>query len=69
MDVVNKRARRLAINKIKKLLFKKSPANMSVAERERAEKRIAALPKSYINNFAMKLVPVVRKIERTRLTK
>lgn len=69
MDVVNKRARRLAINKIKKLLFKKSPANMSVAERERAEKRIAALPKSYIDNFAMKLVPVVRKIERTRLTR
>lgn len=69
MDVINKRARRLAINKIKKLLFKKSSANMSVADRERAEKRIAALPKSYVDNFAMKLVPLVRKTERTRLTK
>jgi predicted nucleotidyltransferase len=69
MDVVNKRARRLAINKIKKLLFKKSPANMSVAEKERAEKRLAALPKSYIDNFAMKLVPTIRKIERTRLSR
>ena len=69
MDVVNKRARRLAINKIKKMFFKKNASQMSVAEKERAEKRLAALPKSYIDNFAMKLVPTIRKIERNRLSK
>lgn len=69
MSVVNKRARRLAINKIKKIFFKKSPADMSVAEKERAEKRLALLPKSYIDNFAMKLVPTIRKIEKNRLSK
>lgn len=69
MSTLNKRARRLAINKLKQLLFKKRSTDMSVGERERAEKRIAAFPKSYIDNFAMKLVPVVRKIEKTRLSK
>lgn len=69
MNIINKRARRLAINKLKKLLFRKNASQMSVGEKERAEKRIAALPKSYIDNFAMKLVPVIRKIERNRLTK
>lgn len=69
MDVINKRARRLAITKIKKIFFKKNASQMSVSEKERAEKRLAALPKSYIDNFAMKLVPTIRKIERKRLSK
>jgi hypothetical protein len=69
MAVINKRARRLAINKIKRLLFKKAPSSMGVAEKERAERRLQSLPKSYIDNFAMKLVPTVRKIEKIRLSK
>jgi len=69
MTTINKRAKRLAINKIKRMFFKKSPAQMSVGEKERAERKLASLPKNFIDRFAMKLVPTVRKIERTRLAK
>jgi predicted nucleotidyltransferase len=69
MTTINKRAKRLAINKIKRMFFKKSPAQMSVGEKERAERKLASLPKNFINRFAMKLVPTVRKIEKTRLAK
>ena len=64
---VNNRARRLAINLMKKRIAKKDPSKMSVAEKERVERMIEKR-KAIINRVAMKLVPRIRKIEQNRLS-
>ena len=64
---INNRARRLAINLMKKRIAKKDPSKMSVAEKERVERMIQRR-KAVINRVAMKLVPRIRKIETNRLS-
>lgn len=64
---INNRARRLAINLMKKRLTRKDPSKMSVAEKERVE-RIIERRKNIINRVAMKLAPRIRKIEQNRLS-
>ena len=64
---VNNRARRLAINLMKKRLSRKDPSKMSTAEKERVE-RIIEKRKNIISRVAMKLVPRIRKIEQSRLS-
>lgn len=66
-QVINKRARRLAIKALKQRLFKKPASKMSVGEKERAEARIKKMP-AVINRIAMKLAPKVRRIEKKRLS-
>lgn len=66
-QVVNRRARRLAVKLIKKRLFKKPAHKMSVGEKERAEARLKKMNK-VLNRIAMKLAPKVRKMEKSRLS-
>lgn len=65
--VINKRARRLAVNLMKQRLARKPLSKLSVAEKERIERTIQKR-KVVLNRIAMKLVPRVRKIENDRLT-
>jgi nicotinic acid mononucleotide adenylyltransferase len=65
-STINKRARRLAINLMKKRIAKKPLNKLSVAEKERLEKMIARR-KTVINRLAMRLTSRVRKIENDRL--
>lgn len=65
--VINKRARRLAVNMMKQRLAKKPLDKLSVGEKERIERAIQG-NKAAINRIAMKLAPKVRKIENDRLT-
>jgi hypothetical protein len=64
---LNKRARRLAINVMKKRLARKPLDKLSVSEKERIEATIAKRKKS-IDRIAMRLVPRVKKTENDRLT-
>ena len=64
---INKRARRLAINLMKKRIARKPLNKLSTAEKERLEKMIAKR-KTVINRLAMKLTSRVRKIENDRLS-
>ncbi len=64
---INKRARRVAVNLMKQRLMKKPVAQMTVAEKERAEQLIARR-KVAIDRMAMKLAPRIRKIENDRLS-
>ena len=64
---INKRARRLAIQLMKKKIAKKVLSKLSVGEKERLEKMIHKR-KNVINRIAMKLVPRIRKIESNRLS-
>lgn len=64
---INKRARRLAINMLKRRFTKKDPAQLTVSEKERVE-RIIEQRKSLVNKLAMRLVPRIRKIENERLS-
>ena len=66
-QVINRRARRLAIKAVKLRLFKKPANKMSVGEKERAEARIKKL-QPIINRIAMKLAPKVRRMEKKRLS-
>jgi phosphopantetheine adenylyltransferase len=63
---LNKRARKLAIAKIKQRLAKKPLNTLSVGEKERIE-RIVQKRKKVIDRLAMRLAPKVRKIEQDRL--
>jgi nicotinic acid mononucleotide adenylyltransferase len=63
---INKRARRLAINLMKKRIAKKPLNKLSVSEKERLEKMVAKR-KTVINRLAMRLTSRVRKIENDRL--
>lgn len=68
MDVLKVRAKKLAIKMLKKRYAKKSVADMSFAERERVE-NILKKKKSLIDRLTTKMIPVVRKIERSRFEK
>lgn len=65
---VNKRARRLAIKLMKKRMLRgRDPSKVSVGEKERIEKTLAAR-KDVINRVAQKLVTRVRKVEKARMS-
>lgn len=64
---LNKRARRLAINVMKKRLANKPLEKLSVSEKERIETTIAKR-KKVIDRIAMRLVPRVKKTENDRLS-
>lgn len=64
---INKRARRLAVLKIKQRFAKKPVDQLTVAEKERIERVIESNP-SMVNRLALKLVPKIRAIEQQRLT-
>lgn len=64
---LTKRARRLAVSMMKQKLTKKTAANMTISDKERAE-AIIARRKALINRLAMKLMPRIKKIEKDRLT-
>ena len=64
--VINKRARRLAVNMMKQKIAKRPLNTLSVAEKERVE-RIVAKRKKVIDRIAMKMVGRVRKTENDRL--
>ena len=66
-EVLNRRARKLAVQLLKTRLVRKPLAQMTVAEKERVEK-IISKRKSAVNRLAMKLVSRVRKIENNRLS-
>jgi len=62
-----RRARKLAVKLLKKRLLKKDPKDMTIAEKERAERLIQQRSKT-IDRLAMRLLPRVRKIESERLS-
>lgn len=64
---INKRARRLAIQLMKKRIARKPLNQLSIGEKERLEK-IISRRKVLLNRLAMKLAPKVRRIESDRLT-
>jgi hypothetical protein len=66
MPVLNSRAKRLAINMIKKRMLKKDPSKASVQEKERVEKFIKSRPQ-VVQRLAKRLVPRVRQVEKARL--
>lgn len=65
-QVINSRARRLAVKLLKRRFFKKAPSQLSVGERERAEARIAKM-RHVVKRIALKLAPKVRQMEKKRL--
>lgn len=65
-QVINSRARRLAVKLLKRRFFKKPPTQLSVGERERAEARIAKM-RHVVKRIALKLAPRVRQMEKKRL--
>jgi len=66
--VVNNRARRLAVKALKKRFTRGRPLNrLSVAEKERLEARVQRL-KPILNRLALRMIPKVRKLEKTRLS-
>jgi hypothetical protein len=64
---INHRARSLAIRTMKLKLAKKPLDQLSVADKERIEK-IMKHRKAVIDRMAVKLIPKIRGIERTRLS-
>lgn len=65
---INKRARRAAVKALKnRLLRGRNPNKLSVGEKERVE-RIIASKKTLVNRIALKMVPRVRKIEKSRMS-
>ena len=68
LDVLKKRARKQAINKMKdRLAASKRYADMEPAEKERIDKRLEKISKSRIEKLAIKLLPSVKRAERERL--
>lgn len=63
---INTRSRRLAINLIKQRLFKKPASQMTVSEKERAERMIQQR-RALVDRLAMRLSPKVRRMESDRL--
>ena len=66
VQVINRRARRLAVKLLKKRLAKKPLNKLSVGEKERIE-RIIKKRSQLIKRIGMKLVPRIRKVETARL--
>jgi hypothetical protein len=64
---LNKRARRMAIQLMKKRIAKKPLNQLSIGEKERLDK-IVQSRKQMIGRIAMKLTPRMRKIEQNRLS-
>ena len=66
--VINSRARKLAIKLMKKRLVRgRDLSKLSVGEKERIE-RVIEKRKKIINRLAMRLVPRIRQIEKSRLS-
>lgn len=66
-EVINRRARRMAVKAMEKRLARNKPlGSLSVPEKERIE-RIISRRKAVISRLAMKIVPHVRAIEKDRL--
>ena len=65
-EVLAGRARRLAINILKKRIFKKAPGDLSRQEKERFEAG-SAKRQALIARLSQKLIAKVREIQRTRL--
>lgn len=65
-ETLQKRARRLAVKTLTQKIAKKPLSMMSTSEKERVE-RIVQRRKKALSRMAMKLVPHVRQIEKTRL--
>ena len=66
--VINNRARKLAIKLMKKRLVRgRDLSKLSVGEKERIE-RVIEKRKKVINRLAMRLVPRIRQIEKSRLS-
>ena len=66
VQVINRRARRLAVKLLKKRLAKKPLNKLSVGEKERIE-RILKKRTQLVKRIGMKLVPRIRKVETSRL--
>ena len=66
VQVLQSRARKLAITMLKRRLFKKAPADLNRAEKERFEKG-ASKRKQLIDRLAKRLLNRVRTIQRDRL--
>ena len=64
-DVLKKRAHKLALKMLKQKFAHKALSDMSMADKERVEKILQA-KKALVNRLAMKMLPVVRKIEQER---
>mgnify|MGYP003336356448 FL=1 len=65
---INKRARHLAVNNMKKKLLKgRDLSTLSTTEKERID-RIIEKKKTVIGRMAMKLTPRIRQIEKERLS-
>jgi nicotinic acid mononucleotide adenylyltransferase len=67
-SVISKRARRLAVKMLEKRLAKKPLESLSVAEKERIERRIASMGPA-LKRMSMKLAPKIRQFENERLAK
>lgn len=68
-NIINKRARRLAIKLIKQRMLRgRNPAKVSVAEKERIEKSISK-NKKLVDRVAQKLVVRERRVEKARMSK
>jgi hypothetical protein len=65
---LNHRARKLAVKAMEKKLAKKPLDQLSSGEKERIE-RIIKRRKNVIDRMAMKLVPLVRQVEKERLSR
>ncbi len=67
-STINKRARRLAIKTMKKRILRgRDMSSLSVGEKERIE-RMLQNRKAIIGRVAMKLVPRIRQLEKSRLS-
>ncbi len=65
MDVLKKRAHKLALKFLKQKIAHKPVADMSMADKERVEKTLKS-KKSLLARLTMKMIPVVKKIEQNR---
>ena len=65
MDVLKKRAHKLALKFLKQKIAHKPVADMSMADKERVEKTLKT-KKSLLDRLTMKMIPVVKKIEQLR---
>jgi hypothetical protein len=65
---LNKRARRLAEKKLKEKIARKPVDKLSLSEKERVERIIQSRP-NLVSRLAIKLLPRIKDIEKTRLSK
>ena len=68
LDVLKKRAHKLALKILKQKIAHKPVADMSMADKERVEKTLKS-KKSLLARLTMKLIPTVREKEKERLNK